>query len=179
MLTSKIKQLAAGCCVVFALIMSTAPPAAAHADFESASPGPGAQLETAPDRLVLRFTEEIESFTLTVSGPDGDLAVTLDLDLSDDSRRTLVATFGTIPTPGIYTVQWDVTSAVDGDVSIGGYEFAIGDAVASSQLFGADDTSNESSSNAVLISVVAIAALATLLVALSQIGTKGRVDSSK
>jgi copper transport protein len=105
-------------------------PAGAHAELISTEPASGEQLEVAPERVVLRFTESVDVAddaveVLTAGGdqmdvgdpghPDGDgSSVAVDLPGLDD---------------GTYVVSWRVLSSDSHPVS-GAFTFGVGDAAA-------------------------------------------------
>jgi copper transport protein len=106
-------------------------PADAHAELISTEPASGEQLDAAPDRVVLRFSESVDVAedavqVLTAGGdrvdagdpghPDGEgSSVAVDLPALDD---------------GTYVVSWRVLSSDSHPVS-GAFTFGVGDAAAS------------------------------------------------
>jgi copper transport protein len=106
-------------------------PADAHAELISTEPASGEQLDAAPDRVVLRFSESVDVAedavqVLTAGGdrvdagdpghPDGERSsVAVDLPALDD---------------GTYVVSWRVLSSDSHPVS-GAFTFGVGDAAAS------------------------------------------------
>ncbi|MER3457167.1 MAG: copper resistance protein CopC [candidate division GAL15 bacterium] len=102
--------------------------AAAHARLVRADPAPGAVLRSAPRVVRAVFQEELSA--------RGSFLAVLDfrgrqvddgkggLDLEDLDRRTLVVRLRPIG-PGRYTVRWQATSADDGYVARGQYQFTV------------------------------------------------------
>lgn len=104
-----------------------AAPAWAHADIERADPTPCSAVATAGEaRLV--FGDELDSATssITVSDASGNQVASGSVDLFDLDHTSMVATPSTSLPVGLYELEWVVTSAVDGDVTTGSYQFAIG-----------------------------------------------------
>lgn len=100
--------------------------ARAHAGFVSSDPADGAELASAPDVVVLTFTEPIDPALSRVEL----------LDVSG-SRRVLEGT--SLPAPdtlraplpegladGVYTVAWFALSTVDGHLTAGAFTFGVG-----------------------------------------------------
>ncbi len=101
--------------------------AAAHANLASADPPPNSQLETAPRRIIIWFTEPIEpAFSeikvLDTTGQQVDAG-----DSIVDDLNPLAMSVGLNPVPdGTYTVAWKNVSTVDGHRVRGSYVFAVG-----------------------------------------------------
>ena len=118
--------LLAGC---LGLVAVTPPPAAAHSALARSSPAAGETLPTAPDAVVLGFTEAPEPTVLRVEIADregrpvqGAAAPEI---APDDPRTVRVPLEGTQP-DGVYTVSWRVVSSVDGHVESGSLAFGVG-----------------------------------------------------
>lgn len=108
------------------VIVAAAQPAAAHAVLQSTSPSDGAQLEQAPDSVVLTFSEDVSapSGALRVIDADGEQVddgavvsegVTVQVGLPDDLGE------------GAYIASYSVVSA-DGHPISGALSFTVGDA---------------------------------------------------
>jgi copper transport protein len=105
-------------------------PADAHAELVSTEPASGEQLDAAPERVVLRFTESVDvsDDAVEVLTADGDR-----IDIGDpghpDGERSSVA----VDLPGLddgtYVVSWRVLSSDSHPVS-GAFTFGVGDAAA-------------------------------------------------
>jgi copper transport protein len=108
------------------LLMSAPYRVSAHAELAGATPAPNGTVVTSPDIIELRFSEPV----------DADLVF---IDLVDASRRPVdglgAATLAgdgtrvevTVPDlePGVYTVTYQVVSAVDGHATTGAYAFVV------------------------------------------------------
>jgi copper transport protein len=97
-----------------------------HAELLSSVPAANASITTSPPQLTLTFTEAIDpaNSSITLQGPDGrPVPGTSGLRVNNPAT---VAT-ATIPalSPGIYTVNYRVTSAADGHVTSGQYAFLL------------------------------------------------------
>jgi copper transport protein len=105
-------------------------PADAHAELISTEPGSGEQLDAAPERVVLRFSESVDvsDDAVEVLTAGGDR-----VDVGDpghpDGERSSVA----VDLPGLddgtYVVSWRVLSSDSHPVS-GAFTFGVGDAAA-------------------------------------------------
>jgi copper transport protein len=113
--------------LLIAILLAAVTPVLAHAELVRAVPEPNAALDRSPALIELYFSEAIEaSFsTITVFDESGDQADNGDslLDPTDPTRLTV--TVRTLP-DGVYTVVWQVLSAVDGHVTSGAFPFAVG-----------------------------------------------------
>ena len=98
----------------------TALPAAAHSTLLSSTPEDGAELDEAPDAVVLTFNENITDLgtDIVISGPDGEDAGSgeTEIDGPDVTRQ-----LGDGLTAGEYTVTWRAVSAdghpIDGELT--------------------------------------------------------------
>ncbi len=101
--------------------------AAAHANLASADPAPNSELETAPGRVIIWFTEPIEPGLSEIRVLD---AVGEQVDAGDsavDDLNPLVMSVGLGDVPdGTYTVAWKNVSTVDGHRVRGSFVFAVG-----------------------------------------------------
>jgi len=122
--------LAAAAVLVLAglwLLLVGAPSASAHALLRSSDPAAGADLERAPQQVLLTFTEQ----------PDPGLSVVHVLDSTGRSVEggrahpvaghplQLAVPLGPLGT-GAYTVTWRTVSRTDGHVTAGSFAFGIG-----------------------------------------------------
>jgi len=112
---------------LFALVTSRAD---AHANQIKSSPSPNSELEVAPDRIIVWFSESIEeSFSeLTVLNA---AAERVDLnDSSIDSSEPSVMSVSLPPLEnGTYTVVWKNLSSIDGHKVVGSFVFAVGESL--------------------------------------------------
>lgn len=100
-------------------------PAAAHAVLQSSKPPAGAELERAPDAVVLEFTEEPDAAlsSFRVRNTESGL-----FEKAPTVRgRTVTVPLRSIPR-GIYLVEWRVVSRVDGHLTAGAFAFGVGEA---------------------------------------------------
>ena len=101
--------------------------AAAHANLASSDPPANSELETAPGRIIIWFTEPIEPElseirVLDASGKQMDLG---DSVVDDLNPLAMSVGLGDVP-DGTYTVAWKNVSTVDGHRVRGSYVFAVG-----------------------------------------------------
>ena len=101
--------------------------AAAHANLASSDPPANSELETAPGRIIIWFTEPIEPGLSEIRVLD---AGGKQMDLGDsvvDDLNPLAMSVGLSDVPdGTYTVAWKNVSTVDGHRVRGSYVFAVG-----------------------------------------------------
>ena len=101
--------------------------AAAHANLASSDPPANSELETAPGRIIIWFTEPVEPDlseirVLDASGKQVDLG-----DSVVDDLNPLAMSVGLSDVPdGTYTVAWKNVSTVDGHRVRGSFVFAVG-----------------------------------------------------
>ncbi|MGH2579430.1 MAG: copper resistance protein CopC [Actinomycetota bacterium] len=112
--------------VAAAFTFSGAGPASAHAFLVSATPQPGDRLDASPSSITLRFSEPIAGGErIVVKAVDGSRVTTGRI------QRLEGGLVVEVPLPplrdGVYVVSWQVLGA-DGDLSLGEYAFAVGDA---------------------------------------------------
>ena len=102
----------------------------AHAELVSTEPAASEQLDTAPDEVVLRFTESVDITDDTLELLD---ATGARLDVGEpehpDGDRTAVAASLPDLDDGAYVVAWRVVSSDSHPIS-GAFTFQVGDAVA-------------------------------------------------
>lgn len=102
------------------------PPAAlAHGDLVSSFPEANSVLSESPAALALTFSEAIDPRTATAQVADeAGLLVTLGAPALDPARTTIRWTLPHLE-PGLYSVQYQATSALDGHASRGGFVFLV------------------------------------------------------
>lgn len=102
-------------------------PAGAHSFLVSTSPFQGQRLGSAPEALVLQFSEAVDlgSVRLEVYGPSGRLVRTLEPELADGGL--VVRSNMSELDDGVYVVGWQALSAVDGHGSSGEFAFSVSD----------------------------------------------------
>ncbi len=99
----------------------------AHANLVSAEPAPNSELEEAPDRVIIWFTEPLEPLLSSIRVLDSN-GQRVDLNNSEvDDLNPLVMSVGLGEIPeATYTVAWSNVSTVDGHRVRGSFLFAVG-----------------------------------------------------
>jgi copper transport protein len=112
-------KLASALAPVVLLLASTA--ALAHAHLEKATPADGSVITTAPQHLVLEFSEPARLATLSISRDGGSRSKLAPLPQQPQQRIAV-----TLPDllPGTYVVSWRVVGA-DGHVVPGQIRFTL------------------------------------------------------
>ena len=102
-------------------------PASAHANLVSSEPAANSELEEAPDRVIIWFTEPLEPSLSSIHVLDATgQRVDLDNSVVDD-LNPLVMSVGLQDIPdGTYTVAWVNVSTIDGHRVRGSFVFAVG-----------------------------------------------------
>lgn len=103
------------------------PQVSAHANLVSSEPAANSELDTAPERIIIRFTEPIEPSLSHIQVLDAS-GQRVDEDNSEvDDLNPLVMSVGVGEIPdGAYTVAWTNVSTVDGHRVRGSFVFAVG-----------------------------------------------------
>ncbi len=112
--------------LLIGMLLVAAAPAEAHAELLRAEPRQNARVDDPPALFVLSFSEELEPrhAQVQVRDADGtDRATGLEI-VGEERRRIEVETQEL--EQGVYTVRWDVLSAVDGHTTSGAYLVAVG-----------------------------------------------------
>ena len=113
-----------------ALALTTAP-ASAHAAYVSSSPAFAAVLDSAPEQIELRFTQQLfrregaNAIRLERADDGAEIALGEIAINNIDRARMRAALLGPLA-PGRYLVAWQNLSADDGDMDQGSYPFYIG-----------------------------------------------------
>jgi copper transport protein len=114
------------------LVLATGPSASAHTGYESSEPGRNEAVPEPPERVTVRFDREVDanSSTLRVLGPDGADITDGDTqpDPGDPGGQSLVVALQDDLPDGVYTVEWTVVDAEDGDATDDSFTFAVGEA---------------------------------------------------
>ncbi len=101
--------------------------ASAHAPYDSSTPSKGEVLQTAPTSVVINFQENIQktsgSFGITVEKDGGGSVTSGDATVTGDAQLTVNLQSGL--DAGRYVVNWNNTSADDGDPLDGAFAFYI------------------------------------------------------
>ena len=106
-------------------------PASAHAAYASSAPAFAAVLDSAPEQIELRFTQQLfrreGANAMRLERSDDGAAIALgDITIDNaDRARMRAALLGPLA-PGRYLVAWQNLSADDGDVDQGSYPFYVG-----------------------------------------------------
>ncbi|HTN55845.1 MAG TPA: copper resistance CopC family protein [Microbacterium sp.] len=123
----RIRTVLAGVAVAAAAVLAVAAPASAHDEIVSSSPASGEQLTTAPDQVVLTFSNNL----LELAGNNGTAVVVADGSGADWVSGDPVVSADTVTVPlksgmpdGDFTVTWQVVSS-DGHPTSGEYVFSL------------------------------------------------------
>ena len=101
--------------------------ASAHANLASADPAPNSELDTAPDRIIIWFTEPIEPALSSIRVLDAAGQQVDEGNSVVDDLNPLVMSVGVGDIPdGTYTVAWSNVSTIDGHRVRGSFLFAVG-----------------------------------------------------
>jgi copper transport protein len=126
---SKTSIFGLGAVVVMAALgaLLWAPSAAAHSALQRSQPEAGASLDAAPSEIVLVFSERPDPGLSRVELLDDEGAPLKGLEThpADDDAETLITSLPHLP-EGVYTVNWQALSAVDGHVTTGAFAFGVG-----------------------------------------------------
>ena len=113
--------------VALVLWMSFPANAAAHANLASSDPAANSELETAPGRVIIWFTEPIEPALSEIRVLDASAKQVDEGDSAVDDLNPLAMSVGLGDVPdGTYTVAWKNVSTVDGHRVRGSFVFAVG-----------------------------------------------------
>lgn len=108
-----------------ALSVSLPPVAMAHAELDTASPGPGSVVESRPEALAATFTEQVDPAKTTMEVRDASGLVVAKGGPSDIAADRISMSFPLPPlADGVYEVRW-TTSALDGHIERGTYTFTV------------------------------------------------------
>jgi methionine-rich copper-binding protein CopC len=103
--------------------------ALAHAQPVRADPPINGKIATAPSKLEVWFSEEVDTkdVRLSVKGPDGSVVDQGDtaVDLFDPQRVHVTVSLKPGLGPGNYLVTWHTLSALDGDAADGFFSFFV------------------------------------------------------
>ena len=101
--------------------------AAAHANLASSDPPANSELETAPSRIIIWFTEPVEPALSEIRVLDASGKQVDEGDSAVDDLNPLAMSVGLSDVPdGTYTVAWRNVSTVDGHRVRGSFVFAVG-----------------------------------------------------
>jgi copper transport protein len=122
---------------IFALVagaLAAGPTASAHTGYESSEPDRNEVVPEPPERVTVRFDREVDasSSTLRVLGPDGADVTEGDSGpgVADPGGVSLTVRLQDDLPDGVYTVEWTVVDAEDGDATDDSFTFAVGEAAA-------------------------------------------------
>lgn len=123
----RIRTALAGVAVAVAAVFAVAAPASAHDELVSSSPASGEQLTTAPEQVVLTFSNNL----LELAGNSGTAMSVVDASGDDWVSGDPVVSADTVTVPlksgmpnGDFTVTWQVVSS-DGHPTSGEYAFSL------------------------------------------------------
>jgi len=119
-------------------LLAASAPALAHADLMDAEPDPNTELASAPDELVLDFSEPLEDRYTRVQVLDAnDTDHVTSFSIPENEDRRMVAQLDELET-GLYTVQWRALSSADGHTTSGSYLLGV-----ATSLTGADGPTSD------------------------------------
>lgn len=107
-------------------LVSLCVPALAHAQFVSAEPARGAELQQAPEQVRIRFSEPVEAefSPIEVSNSQGERVDQDNARIDPEDARVVVEDLNSDLPEGTYTVEWRVTS-LDGHVIDDTFKFNV------------------------------------------------------
>ncbi len=111
------------------VLLALAAPAMGHALFVTSAPRPNQILDQAPLNVSVSLTEDVAqgSASIRVTDSTGTRHDANGTRVSSADARVIQTDLGPL-SPGVYTVVWSGTSAVDGHYNAGSFSFAIPDA---------------------------------------------------
>jgi copper transport protein len=123
----RVRRAAAAVLLAMGVLIGPEPiPVAAHAELVESDPAAGASLPEPPDAISLTFTEPIDPATASVRllGTQQDAIAGVGEVMVDAARTTAEVTVPVLE-PGVYTVSYQVVSAVDGHATSGLFAFLV------------------------------------------------------
>lgn len=101
----------------------------AHAYKTAANPAPDSSVDASPDRVVVRFSEEVEprGSEIRVLDADGQQIPSGESTVNPDDQREMFVELEDELPHGTYTVLWQNVSTVDGHPLQGFFLFAVGE----------------------------------------------------
>lgn len=130
------RRVTLGAVVAIAVLIGAAAPAGAHAVLVSTEPATGVSLDSAPEEIVLRYTEPVDLRIASVRVYDsrGDEVGVGDVEHLPGEPATARVTVEGLA-DGAYAVTWRVTSS-DGHPIQGAFTFAVGNLAAAADAEG-------------------------------------------
>lgn len=126
----------------FLLLAVLASPALGHAEFKASVPAEGATLDTPPSRVIASFTEPPDDASkLLVFDPCGERA---DRGTTQ-TTETQLAVETTARFAGVYQVQYNVLSDLDGHPERGSFSFRVEEGEECAEVAAGEDTVTEDS----------------------------------
>ncbi len=110
--------------VALALVLLLAPAVAAHAELESATPGPGDEVVGSPAELIAQFSQDLDPSRTVLEVRDAaGTRIARGGKPGDDEREFRLA----LPdlAPGEYEVRWTSFSSEDGELARDSYTFTV------------------------------------------------------
>jgi methionine-rich copper-binding protein CopC len=133
--------------------------ALAHADFKSATPGPGQTVATSPAAVAITFSEDTTTGTTGSVANAAGATVSTGATLSATDRTLLTIALGPSLPNGVYKVSWHSVANDDNGMLDGTFFFGVG--------VPAPSTATEPAGNLVpavaLLTLAAVLAIASLL----------------
>lgn len=120
-------RLVSALALVLAVVVTTAPEAAAHATFLGSDPPPGSAFDEAPTVVRVTLSEE-PALGLTAIDIFDDEGVAVEVGpvgVAADDPRTVEARIPELGS-GVFTVVWETVSVVDGHRTAGRFVFGVG-----------------------------------------------------
>ncbi|ABU58707.1 copper resistance CopC family protein [Roseiflexus castenholzii] len=113
---------------LLSLMFISASRALAHADYVSSEPPANGTVTSAPERVIIVFSQELkpEGNTIRVTDARGNQVDRGDttLDRNDPNRKTLIVSLSPGLSDGVYTVNWK-NASTDGHSETGRFRFTI------------------------------------------------------
>jgi copper transport protein len=127
-----LRQGSGVCLLLAGWLLLMCAPAQAHALLRSSQPAAGAQLNVAPSKIVLDFTEtpDLAVSSVQLLDPSGSTVATGKPQSVPGKPSELQVSVGQL-SKGVYTLAWRAVSKVDGHVTAGSFAFGVGEAATS------------------------------------------------
>lgn len=126
------RKLIAACALsaVAATMLFAASPVFAHARYKSSTPGSGEVVATAPSRVDITFSQQIQkvagTYGIDIAHDRGASVTTGAATIDEADRSKLSVLLQPSLSPGRYVVNWKNVSDGDGDPATGAFSFYIG-----------------------------------------------------
>lgn len=107
-----------------ALSLGTPAAVLAHAELDTATPGPGDEVVGSPDEIIATFTQDLDMSRTAMVVRDAAGEVVAEGPVRGDGPREIRLPLPELP-PGVYEVRWTSFSAEDGEIERGRYSFTV------------------------------------------------------